>query len=183
MRVKIDEENFEEAEAQAYRCWTTTGVPSEIAELFSDPNLSNLSAESPPFFHLLDALRQFSEQPPYTLPLSSTLPDMKANTSSYIDLQKLYKTRAEEEKAVFRSFLKFPVDDALVDLFVKNCHAIKILRGKKWGSFTKDPNDLGNLLHLTLTILVNHSFSKVLVGKSQACCNTSGFVCSSHLLR
>lgn len=143
MRVKFDEENFEEAEAQAYRCWTTTNVPSIVASLFSDPNLANLSPDSPPFFHLLDALRQFSELPPHTLPLTSTLPDMKANTSSYIHLQKLYKTRAEEEKAIFKSFLKVPIDDAIVDSFAKNCHAIKILKGKPWGSFDNNPDTLG----------------------------------------
>lgn len=146
MRLKYDEENFEEAEAQAYRAWTTTKVPSEIAELFSDPMVANLTPEHPPFWHLVDALRQFSEQPPHTLPLSSTLPDMKANTSSYIHLQKLYKTRAEEEKEIFKSFLKVPIDNTLVDTFVKNCHAIKVLRGKHWGQLDIDAAALAETL-------------------------------------
>ncbi|KAJ7683019.1 hypothetical protein B0H17DRAFT_1205437 [Mycena rosella] len=101
MKIKFDEENFDEAEAQAYRCWTETRVPPDIAALFDDPQLRALSPASPPFFHLLDALRQFTLAPPHTLPLSSTLPDMKANTTSYIHLQKLYKARAEEDKAAF----------------------------------------------------------------------------------
>ncbi|KAF7360342.1 NEDD8-activating enzyme E1 regulatory subunit [Mycena venus] len=117
MKIKLDEENFDEAEAQAYRCWTETGVPSDIAALFQDPQLSALGPTSPPFFHLLDALRQFTLQPPHTLPLTSTLPDMKANTASYIHLQKLYKTRAEEEKAILKGFLTVPLEDALVDSF------------------------------------------------------------------
>jgi amyloid beta precursor protein binding protein 1 len=44
MKRKIDEENFEEAEAQAYRSWTETKVPGEAAELFDDPKLQNLNA-------------------------------------------------------------------------------------------------------------------------------------------
>jgi len=143
MKIKFDEENFDEAESQAYRCWTETTVPSEIASLFQDPNLSCLSHTSPPFFHLLSALHQFTLQPPHTLPLSSTLPDMKANTTSYIHLQKLYKTRAEEEKALFKSFLEVPMDDATIDTFVKNAHGLKILRGKKWGMLDADPAALG----------------------------------------
>jgi hypothetical protein len=44
MKRKIDEENFEEAGAQAYRSWTETKVPSEVAELFDDPKLKTLNA-------------------------------------------------------------------------------------------------------------------------------------------
>ncbi|KAJ7108524.1 hypothetical protein C8R44DRAFT_884599 [Mycena epipterygia] len=169
MKIKFDEENFDEAEAQAYRCWTETRVPSDIAALFQDPQLSTLSPASPPFFHLLDALRQFTLQPPHTLPLSSTLPDMKANTSSYIHLQKLYKMRAEEEKATFKAFLTVPLDDALVDSFVKNAHGLKVLRGKKWGTLDADPAALASAVtsspkatatHLALSGLASVSSSQ-----------------------
>ena len=98
MKKKFDEENFDEAEAQAYRCWSETGVPSEVSALFDAPELSSVTASSPPFFILLDALKKFVAQPPHVLPLSAALPDMKASTGSYIELQKLYKARAQEEK-------------------------------------------------------------------------------------
>ncbi|KAG6829949.1 hypothetical protein H0H92_002853 [Tricholoma furcatifolium] len=162
MKVKYDEENFDEAESQAYRCWTETVVPSDIAKLFQEPQLSNLGPESPPFFHLLEALRKFTLEPPHTLPLTSTLPDMKANTDRYIHLQKLYKTRAEEEKTRFKSYLTVPVDDAMIDSFVKNAHALKVLRGKKWGAIDADRQLLADALtnspkqtsiHLSLSAL------------------------------
>ena len=144
MRKKDDEENFEEAEAQAYRAWTTTSVPSEIRELFKDPQVLSLTPTSPPFFHLVHALKRFTEEhASHTLPLTSTLPDMKANTESYIHLQKLYKARAEEEKTIFKSFLQVPISDDTIDTFVKNSHALKLLRGKKWGAFDADPAALG----------------------------------------
>jgi amyloid beta precursor protein binding protein 1 len=147
MRKKSDEENFEEAEAQAYRAWTTTTVPSETRELFSDPKVLALSPTSAPFFHLVHALSKFvEEQPSHNLPLTSTLPDMKASTGSYIHLQKLYKARAEEEKAAFKSYLQAPVSEDMVDAFVKNSHALKLLRGKKWGALDADPQALGTLL-------------------------------------
>ena len=69
---------------------------------------------------------------------------MKANTNSYIHLQKLYKTRAEEEKALFKSFLAVPIDDTLVDTFVKNAHGLKLLRGKQWGALDSEPAALGS---------------------------------------
>ncbi|KAJ8592559.1 hypothetical protein M405DRAFT_763381 [Rhizopogon salebrosus TDB-379] len=141
LKVKADEENFDEAEAQAYRCWTETKVPSEIAALFSDPALSTeaLTADTSPFFHLLAALKEFTEQPDlHALPLTSTLPDMKSDTQKYIQLQRLYKARAEEEKQAFKSYLRVPVNDTVVDSFVKNAHALVVLRGKTWGAFDED---------------------------------------------
>ena len=143
MKVKLDEENFEEAESQAYRCWTETTIPSDIAPLLSDPLLSQLSLDSPQFYHLLEALRQFTLQPPYALPLSSTLPDMKSDTTNYIHLQKIYKAKAEEDKKIFRGLVRVPVDEGVVDLFVRNAHHLKSMRGTKWGKLDKDPAALG----------------------------------------
>lgn len=160
MKVKFDEENFDEAESQAYRCWTETSVPSDIAALFQDPQLSSLSIDSPPFFHLLEALRKFTLETPHTLPLTSTLPDMKANTDGYIHLQKLYKAHAEEEKARFKSYLTVPIDDAMIDLFVKNAHALRILRGKEWGALDADQTLLGQFRYYILNLINKYRNSK-----------------------
>ncbi|KAG2142940.1 hypothetical protein DEU56DRAFT_884437 [Suillus clintonianus] len=141
LKVKGDEENFDEAEAQAYRCWTETKIPSETATLFSDHALFTeaLDNNQSPFFHLLAALKEFTEQSDtHMLPLTSTLPDMKSDTHNYIHLQRLYKARAEEEKLIFKSYLQVPVDDGMVDAFVKNAHALVVLRGKPWGTFDED---------------------------------------------
>ncbi|KAK7472477.1 hypothetical protein VKT23_000592 [Stygiomarasmius scandens] len=149
MKTKFDEENFDEAEAQAYRSWTETNIPSDIRALFNDSRLESLSPTSPPFFHLLYALKQFAAQSPHVLPLTSTLPDMKASTGSYIHLQRLYKDRAEEEKQIFKSFLQVPIPDDLVDSFVKNAHGLKVLRGKKWGSMDEAPEQLAEKLSMS----------------------------------
>ena len=147
MKKKADEENFDEAVQQSYRAWTETKVPSEISDLFADPSLTSLSPSSSPFFHLLSALQEFvSHSPEKALPLSSTLPDMKSDTANYIHLQKLYKARAEEEKAQFAAILKnrgVQVDWTMIDEFVRNAHGLKIIRGKRWGSFLEDPATIG----------------------------------------
>ncbi|KAH7923031.1 hypothetical protein BV22DRAFT_1130938 [Leucogyrophana mollusca] len=152
LKLKPDEENFDEAEAQAYRCFTETKVPSEISALFEDPVISpeSLSQNPSPFFHLLSALKEFTIQSEsHTLPLTSTLPDMKSDTKSYIHLQRLYKLRAEEEKQAFKSYVRAPVDDALVDSFVKNAHALQVLRGEQWGAFDADKKALGSPIEVS----------------------------------
>ena len=145
MKKQSDEENFEEAEAQAYRCWTQTGIPSEVTEVFNDHSVVKLQPSSPPFCHLAAALHSFTKnQPPYTLPLSSTLPDMKSSTAFYIELQKLYKKRAEEEKEILKSYIQVPgIKDDFIDLFVKNSHGIRMLRGEQWGKLDANPQALG----------------------------------------
>ena len=147
MKKKSDEENFEEAEAQAYRCWTQTVVPSEVTEVFNDQSVLRCQPSSPPFCHLAAALHSFTKnQSPYTLPLSSTLPDMKSNTAYYIELQKLYKKRAEEEKEILKSYVQVPgIQDDFVDVFVKNSHGIRLLRGKQWGKLDANPQALGKV--------------------------------------
>lgn len=152
MRRKIDEENFDEAFAQAYRAWTDTTVPSDISALFNDEVLQHPLTSLPPhsvvFFHLVAALKKFAAEPPHTLPLTSTLPDMKADTNGYIHLQTLYKQQAETEKARFKSLIgpELAVDDDTVDGFVKNAHGLRLLRGKPFGALDKDQAALGELI-------------------------------------
>ncbi|KAL0959096.1 hypothetical protein HGRIS_014394 [Hohenbuehelia grisea] len=165
MKVKVDEENFDEAEAQAYRCWTESSVPSEIAALFQDPkafSAASSSSSTSPFFALLAALRAFTVQhdPPQVLPLSATLPDMKSNTVNYVHLQTLYKKRAEEEKAQFKKYLALSggagIDDALIDSFVKNAHALKLLRGRQWTSVHSSAETLGNSMAMNSKHVSTH---------------------------
>lgn len=163
MRRKVDEENIDEAVSQAYRAWTATGIPSDIVALFSDPALeeppSALSPDSAIFFHLVRALKLFSQQPPHTLPLTSTLPDMKSDTKSYIHLQTLYKQRADEEKQLFRSFIgqELAIEDEAVDEFVKNAHALRLLRGRQFGTLDTDQKALGGYYPQGPFILTSNS--------------------------
>ena len=52
------------------------------------------------FHALLQTLAEFTKDlsGPGTLPISATLPDMKADTKSYVQLQNLYREAAEVEK-------------------------------------------------------------------------------------
>ncbi|PVF96654.1 hypothetical protein CPB86DRAFT_786733 [Serendipita vermifera] len=166
MKVKIDEENFDEASAQAFRV-APQPIPSGILKLFNDPMLDNLNSESKPFFHLLAALKEYvmsQEEGKRTLPLSATLPDIKCDTKSYVELQTLYKNRAREERDAFKNILvkrlrsgnnqidesellgSFGITEGLIDDFVKNSHGLVVLRSSMYGSIDKDPAALAQSL-------------------------------------
>lgn len=152
MRKKSDEENFEEAEGQAYKCWSSTVVPGDIKSLFT-ANATGSPPHTKPFHYLLNALEIFTTTvEPHTLPLSATLPDMKADTKQYVGIQRLYKDRASEEKGIFKDILakvlkdqgedSSIIDDETIDAFVKNAHILRLLKGKKWGWIDADKGAL-----------------------------------------
>ncbi|KAJ3802128.1 hypothetical protein GGU11DRAFT_766857 [Lentinula aff. detonsa] len=150
MMRKFDEENFEEAEAQAFKCWTPTVIPSEVRELFN-LHLSSTSS-STTFSSLVSALSQFSQNnpasPQYTsglLPLTPSLPDMKSSTEEYVKLQKLFRAQSDKEKQVFKEYLsraQVDVNDATIDQFLKNSHALKVLKGREWKEINPGAKEL-----------------------------------------
>ncbi|KIP05877.1 hypothetical protein PHLGIDRAFT_482064 [Phlebiopsis gigantea 11061_1 CR5-6] len=170
---KLDEENFEEAEAQAVRLWTEKGVPSDVQALLDLPALAPDASPNVAFHALLQTLRAFVSDPagPGTLPLTATLPDMKTDTESYVRLQWQYKEQARVENVRFKELLRathpdVSIDDALADAFVKNAHHIKLLRGRPFGAFARDAAALASALDMapkeTLTHLGLNALSAVL---------------------
>jgi amyloid beta precursor protein binding protein 1 len=147
MRIKADEENVDEAYAKAYTAYVPTTVPSDIRTLISADHLASVTPTSPIFDRLLAALKTFTDKHGVLL-LTSSLPDMHSDTTNYIRLQTLYKMRANSEKAELRSYIVGEVDDAIVDAFVKNSHALRVLEGRKYGALDQDPELVGVFIFL-----------------------------------
>lgn len=145
MKVKIDEENFDEAVAQAYRVAPGPAVPRAVNALFDDAKLrAPLTDATPPFFHLLAALREYVAHAPHALPVSATLPDMHTDTTSYVALQTIYKDQARRERDAFARVLEkrgrpATVDEGMIDDFVRNAHGLKICRSEVYGALDQDP--------------------------------------------
>ncbi|KAG0332286.1 NEDD8-activating enzyme E1 regulatory subunit [Podila horticola] len=106
----IDDENFDEAFNSALRACNPTVVPNNINELFQDPKCEALTAQSTHFWIIARAVRDFVEDKERSggfLPLSGTIPDMKAQTDSYVTLQNIYKTKAKQDVQEVLSRVKF----------------------------------------------------------------------------
>lgn len=102
---------------------------------------------------MMRALRQFVEQGDGTLPLPGSLPDMKALSSTYVQLQLLYRQKAAEDLVKFKQLLmavlqsvSLPVDIISVeeiDSFAKNASYLKVIRGRRLTDFTESHGTAG----------------------------------------
>ncbi|KAI8326153.1 NEDD8 activating enzyme E1 subunit 1 [Martensiomyces pterosporus] len=134
------EENFQEAYSHFIADCTPYEIPGEVSQILDDPACTSVSAQSDKFWILAHALRRYV-QSVYSqgeLPLSGTIPDMKADTRSYIALQRIYKQKADQDKAeVSRhvhetlQMIGLPTDYVSageIDTFCKNAHRLRLLR-------------------------------------------------------
>ena len=111
--VPLQEENFEEALTNVNNGFSNTHIPSEIADLFENPMANHplKSKKNSKFWILVRALKEFSSQNG-VLPLRGSLPDMVSDTKRYIELQNIYKNKAEGDVQRVEEL----VQESLVDL-------------------------------------------------------------------
>ncbi|KAG9298440.1 hypothetical protein G9A89_008704 [Geosiphon pyriformis] len=167
-----DQENFDEALAGVWKACSVTKVSSSVEEIFKDPACENITAESSSFWINTRAVRDFVANEGHgLLPLAGALPDMKADTTSYVSLQNIYRKKALEDVASVRA----RVDDILtligrprnfisdqeVETFCKNAAFIQVIRYRSLqeeyinnpkrteiGQWLRDPDD--NIVHYVL---------------------------------
>ncbi|KAE9371727.1 hypothetical protein N431DRAFT_492040 [Stipitochalara longipes BDJ] len=127
------EENFDEAVAAVLKTISAPGLPSSVREVFEyTPN----EVESTSSFWLIaDAIKQFYKKH-NSLPLPGSVPDMKAQSTVYVQLQNIYKAKARQDIAeVLETVRSHPkgkdIDSAEVESFCKNAAFIKLIRGSE----------------------------------------------------
>lgn len=87
------------------------------------------------FWIIADAIKQFHKK--YNaLPLPGSVPDMKAQSTVYVQLQNIYKAKARQDVAeVLETVRGHPngkdIDVAEVESFCKNAAFIKLIHGTK----------------------------------------------------
>ncbi|PIA17659.1 hypothetical protein COEREDRAFT_80352 [Coemansia reversa NRRL 1564] len=137
-----DEENFSEAANNVIILCVDYEVPLEVKQILEDPaaKLIASNAQTDSFWLLANALRRYMEST-YSegmLPHSGAIPDMKADTNSYIELQRLYKQKAEQDKTELTAHLHNVLQEAslpsnhvspgTIDLFCKNANRLRLVR-------------------------------------------------------
>jgi amyloid beta precursor protein binding protein 1 len=85
------------------------------------------------FWIIADAVKQFYAKSG-ELPLPGSVPDMKAKSSTYVQLQNLYKVKARKDAGEILEIVRAhprgnEIDSAEVDTFCKNAAFIKLIHG------------------------------------------------------
>ena len=150
------EENFDEAVAAVLKSLNPPQASSSVKEIFTAPECLLIRDDSPSFWVIANAIGLF-----YTkynvLPVPGSVPDMKARSADYIQLQNVYKAKARKDLAEVVDSVRFlernanrstQIDEKDIETFCKNAAHIKLVRGRpfhvvqagekiKWGDRAK----------------------------------------------
>ncbi|KAF2451216.1 hypothetical protein P171DRAFT_400564 [Karstenula rhodostoma CBS 690.94] len=132
------EENFEEAVSAVLKSLNPPEPSSTVKEIFKSPECVIIRENSPPFWVIAHAIGLF-----YTkygvLPVPGAVPDMKARSADYIQLQNVYKSKARKDLAEVLESVRFlernanlstHIEEKDVEAFCKNAAHIKLVRGR-----------------------------------------------------
>lgn len=132
------EENFDEAVAAVLKSLNPPEASSSVKEIFLAPECVLIRDDSPTFWVIANAVGLF-----YTkygvLPVPGSVPDMKARSKDYIQLQNVYKSKARRDLAEVLESVRFlernanrstPIEEKDVEAFCKNAAHIKLVRGR-----------------------------------------------------
>ena len=133
------EENFDEAAAAVLKSLNPPSISSGLREVFEADDCQNLKSTSANFWIIANAIKRFHTSNNGILPLPGALPDMKAQSSDYIQLQNIYKAKARSDLAeVTRTIRsseheagkKSSVEQAEIEAFCKGAQFVKLIHGR-----------------------------------------------------
>ncbi|KAF2750160.1 NEDD8-activating enzyme E1 regulatory subunit [Sporormia fimetaria CBS 119925] len=132
------EENFDEAVAAVLKSLNPPEPSSAVKELFKEPECKDVKRESASFWIIANAVAHFYAKHG-VIPVPGSVPDMKARSADYIELQNIYKMKARNDVAkVLQSVRDLEqslqretkIEEKDVEAFCKNAAHIRLVRGR-----------------------------------------------------
>ncbi|KFK31127.1 hypothetical protein AALP_AA6G071300 [Arabis alpina] len=136
--VSMDEDNYKEAIEAAFKVFAPRGISREIQEIIND-SCAEVGSNSSDFWVMVAALKEFiSNEGGGEAPLEGSMPDMTSSTEHYINLQKIYQTKAEADclsmearvKTILAKVGRDPtsISKPTIKSFCKNARKLKVCR-------------------------------------------------------
>ena len=132
------EENFEEAVAAVLKSLNPPQPSSAVKDIFTAPECLLVRKDTPSFWVIANAIGLFYDK--YSiLPVPGSVPDMKARSADYIQLQNVYKSKARKDLAEVIESVRFlersanrtnAIEEKDIEAFCKNAAHIKLVRGR-----------------------------------------------------
>lgn len=129
------EENYDEACASVLKSIAPPPVGSGCKEMMSMPSCTQVTAGSPNFWIIANAIKKFYDTHG-VLPLPGSLPDMKATSAEYIKLQGIYKAKARADVAEVTQTVRqlendlsrmTKIEASEIEAFCKNASHVRVL--------------------------------------------------------
>ncbi|KAL9576014.1 MAG: hypothetical protein Q9212_007465 [Teloschistes hypoglaucus] len=133
------EENFDEAAAAVLKSLNKPSLPSGLADIFAEATHRKPQTDPANFWLVAAAISAFHTDSG-ALPLPGALPDMKAQSHDYIQLQNIYKTKARRDIEEITKRIRTmemileretPVENKEIEAFCKGAAFVKLIRGKQ----------------------------------------------------
>jgi len=135
--AKSDENNFQEAFAQAYHGWTEYALDENVEAVINDEQAEKPNHKSSSFWILAHAAKKFYHDEK-TLPLMGSIPDMTADTNSYMTLSSVYQDKAKSDLEAITKTVKNTlkelgrneneIDAEEIKIFCKNATMLRVLK-------------------------------------------------------
>lgn len=132
------EENFEEAIAAVAHSIELPEAKSSVKALFQEQECILLKPEASSFWVIAHAIGLFHTKH-HVLPVPGSVPDMKARSKDYVELQNIYKAKARKDVAEVLESVRFiertaqrttQIDEKDVEAFCKNANFVRLVRGR-----------------------------------------------------
>lgn len=132
--------NFQEAFRDAYLAYTDRSLPEEVEQVLKSTTIDGIRTN---FDILVFSLKQFMDAHDGLVPLNGSIPDMTSSTDFYVQLQQVYKNKANEDLAEMREIVdstihsvsmlnqehnQYAVSDEELAIFCKNIHNIQAIK-------------------------------------------------------
>lgn len=133
-----DEENYEEAISAVLKTLNPHTPSSSVKDVLTAPESKNLTSRTPSFWVIAHAINDFYVRNG-VLPLSGSLPDMKAKSADYITLQNTYRLKAQQDVDAVEADVRqleqqlartHPIPRDEVAAFCKSAGSVKLVRGR-----------------------------------------------------
>lgn len=133
------EENFDEAAAAVLKSLNRPSLPSGLSQIFEQSKTRDSHTDTANFWLIASAIQLF-----YTtfdcLPLPGALPDMKAQSHDYIQLQNIYKTKSRQDIDEITKRIRamegildreLPVAAKEIEAFCKGAAFVRLIKGRQ----------------------------------------------------
>lgn len=126
------EENYDQAFANVMKTLRQATLSEKVKEIFDLCDQEGYRNSKDAFWHLARALKKFHEKNG-RLPIAGFVPDMKAESEVYVQLQNLYKALARKDIEEVKSFinpaiLAKPGTEDEISTFCKNAETLHLIR-------------------------------------------------------